>query len=124
MTLKKLLFDLQVDDPVTLLLRTLIVVGGLILFTIVIQGLLVRIKSKTPLHSDIKVRLMFLWSVIISSLLFSVYWFFVIKYSGLHSFHWYEANFYWLFLPMVISFILIIILYASTFNKLKSPFKN
>lgn len=80
-----------------------------------------KIVRKIKIQRDFFLKLGLLWSLPSFLVLFSIYFFLLLKFVGLHQFRWTSGSFYLGILPQLFIFILVIILFVvnyTSYNRL------
>ena len=101
----------------------LIAINAIVLYLIYLLIVKLFIK-RTKENKDFILRSLFLWALFIFSVLFNVYWFYLIKINGVHVFDWSALNFYKNISPQILNYILLIIIFIYCYSKYNILIKN
>jgi len=79
-----------------------------------------KTKKPFPVHS----KKVFLKAIILTTVIYNIFWFLVLKYNGMYVFEWNKfemklSNTYFLILPILISYLILAILFFLTKSRIK-----
>lgn len=116
-------FNLWVSDFFTWLIKLLalsVSVLVVICFIYIIWLKIEKTKKPFPVHT----KKVFLKSIILTTVIYNIFWFMVLKFNGMYVFEWNKFemklnNTYFLILPVFISYLLLAILFFATKSRIK-----
>lgn len=118
------LMDISPGNWVDFLIKTFLLLSSSAFFLGLAWFVIVKsLGKRTRLHRDVFLRLSFLWSAFIALLAFNVYWFYLIRFNGLHNFNWASPVFYHGMGPCIVSYLILIILFVAYYTRYKSILK-
>ena len=123
MSLKEIFFELGNDSFAFFLLRTMALLAIVAVFIWIINLLLPLFFKKRRLKSDFLIPVYFQYSLIVFSIILTVFFGIVIWYNGVESFKWTEASFYLSIAHIIILFLLLILVFFVSQRKYRNIIK-
>lgn len=119
--LKSIFLNLEHSTLTFLLIKLLffILVCGFFIWLIHLS--IAKSFGKAKMQRDFFLKLGLLWTLPTFLIIFSIYFFLLIRFVGLHHFRWTTGDFYLGILPQLLVFVLVIILFVvnyTSYNRL------